>query len=744
MFYPVTNYRPAITMLDTLVKDSNQLTNEVLVLQPVVDSGGNILDFTWTRLNSVDNDSHNLLLGEDPGPKSVELFDRYKAVFSTGQVDNFLFSYRNTSDIICYEIAVAKLDERLIVSCNNVTEEKLTKKKLKDIDRNYKLITENATDVICRIDLKSKFLYVSPSSKKILGFYPEELLGISFYNYVHSDDIEELKKENTRMLRENTESIFQFRFRRKSDSTWVWLETHTKPVKNDSGEWVEVQSSVRDITSRKMAEEELYKLNMELEQRVGERNAELNTVLQHAPIILWSVNKDGVITYSKGKGLEGIGLKQNEAVGQSIYEVYPNIVKNVEKVLSGEVVNDTRAFENRHYQEHYFPARKANQDIYGVIAISIDISEQVLAQQALAASEAKYKAMVNGIPQLVWTASPEGNIDFCNKNWYDYTGLSLEESLGEGWVNAVCPDDLPNIHQRLEESVTTGKMLMFEARYRRRDGVYRWHLVRVWGAKNQEGEIIKWLGTATDIHEQKEYNKHLQSKNLELAKTNNDLDNFIYTASHDLKAPISNMEGLFSSIQQEISDACQQDIGMMVKMAEESLVRLRNTIHELTEIGRIQRDERSDIVLINIPDVIEDFKLDHRQELLETDAEFKVSLQTDTFEFSIKNFKTIMYNLLSNAIKYRHPERKPIVEIDVRITEAKCLLLAVRDNGLGFYEEEKEKIFGMYKRLHSHVEGTGIGLYIVKRVIQNSGGRIEVDSKPGEGTTFRVYLNYKQ
>jgi signal transduction histidine kinase len=126
--------------------------------------------------------------------------------------------------------------------------------------------------------------------------------------------------------------------------------------------------------------------------------------------------------------------------------------------------------------------------------------------------------------------------------------------------------------------------------------------------------------------------------------------------------------------------------------------------------------------------------IDHSNARIKLDFENNASIK-----FSRKNFRSIIYNLISNAVKYRSPERTPEIHIQIKKLEG-YNLLRVKDNGLGFNLHQKEKMFTMFKRFHDHVEGTGVGLYIVKRIIDNAGGRIEVESKEGEGTEFRIYF----
>lgn len=237
-------------------------------------------------------------------------------------------------------------------------------------------------------------------------------------------------------------------------------------------------------------------------------------------------------------------------------------------------------------------------------------------------------------------------------------------------------------------------------------------------------------------------NVELERANFELKKVNNDLDSFVYAASHDLKAPVSNIEGLLASLTDFFSaDMLEDDnVKMIIGMINESISRFKVTIHDLTEVTKIQKSIDEDVNTIDILDVIEDVKVGIRDMIENTGAILHIVHHGDTkVSFSRKNLKSVLYNLISNAIKYRSSERVPEVEINIGRVE-EYIIISVSDNGLGFNPNDKEKIFTMFKRLHDHVEGTGIGLYIVKKIVENCGGRIEVDSEQGKGTTFSVFI----
>jgi two-component system, sensor histidine kinase len=233
-------------------------------------------------------------------------------------------------------------------------------------------------------------------------------------------------------------------------------------------------------------------------------------------------------------------------------------------------------------------------------------------------------------------------------------------------------------------------------------------------------------------------NEDLAQTNQKLLRLNSDLDNFIYTASHDLKAPIANIEGLIIALNRSISPEGKTEVDKYIKLMETSILRFRKTVESLTEVAKLQKEED---VLDNIGfyEVLEEVKLDLSNAIEETKTTFEISDCNCPFRFSYKNFKSIIYNLLSNAIKYHSPERSPIVKIKC-YEDGEYKVISFQDNGLGMDLTKGPKIFSMFKRLHNHVEGSGVGLFIVKKIIENAGGKIEVESKLNEGSIFRVFF----
>ncbi|HXA00963.1 MAG TPA: PAS domain-containing sensor histidine kinase [Cytophagaceae bacterium] len=237
-------------------------------------------------------------------------------------------------------------------------------------------------------------------------------------------------------------------------------------------------------------------------------------------------------------------------------------------------------------------------------------------------------------------------------------------------------------------------------------------------------------------------NEKLNSKNKDLIRINRDLDNFVYMASHDLKIPVSNIEGLVNMLDASLQEKkfIDPDIQNTIQLINNSVDRFQDTIKELGEIGRIQKNAVIDMEQLYVIDCINDVKLD-LQNLIQSSEALIITDYIDCtyIQFSKGNLRSIVYNLLSNAIKYRSPDRKLKVEVKTYSKDDFCII-EVKDNGLGIKAGQIEKAFEMFKRLHAHVEGTGLGLYIVKRIVEDAGGKVEAESEEGKGSVFRIFI----
>ena len=235
-------------------------------------------------------------------------------------------------------------------------------------------------------------------------------------------------------------------------------------------------------------------------------------------------------------------------------------------------------------------------------------------------------------------------------------------------------------------------------------------------------------------------NEELFESNTRLTRTNNDLDTFVYTASHDLKAPITNIESILGALRDTLPAAVQQEevVAHLMGLLAHTVDRFRTTIDQLTDLTRLQHTYNEPAELLLLAPIIAGVVQDLSPQLTAAQAELHLVVPAGLrVSFAPASLRSIVYNLLSNAIKYHDPARPAQVWLQAE-QRAGDVVLRVRDNGLGLTELQQQRLFGAFQRLHTHVEGTGVGLYMIKRLIDNAGARIAVASTLGVGSIFTV------
>ncbi len=384
--------------------------------------------------------------------------------------------------------------------------------------------------------------------------------------------------------------------------------------------------------------------------------------------------------------------------------------------------------------------------------------------------EAFLSSIVNQTSVGIAQVDLVGKFTFANESYCKMVGYSLEELQSRSYKDITHFDDLHYNVPQMEQLIRTGQSFEIEKRYVRKDGSSMWALINVSLIGSADEPTSRIMAVCQDItrrkqaeqqlqtiseelvranqdlwlanEEIKDRNEELATANQQLLHINADLDNFIYTASHDLKAPILNIEGLMKVLSRRIHKLTGRDEPManILSLMENSVNRFKETITDLTDIARVQKQTDQVIEQVDLTEIVNAIAMDLEQQIQESGTQIESHLEAcPAIVFARKNLKSVVYNLLSNAIKYRNPGREPHIVLTYR-QEDRFLVLSVEDNGLGMEPGDTNKIFDMFKRLHAHVDGTGIGLYIVKKVLENAGGKIEVDSQVGVGTTFKVYF----
>ena len=237
-------------------------------------------------------------------------------------------------------------------------------------------------------------------------------------------------------------------------------------------------------------------------------------------------------------------------------------------------------------------------------------------------------------------------------------------------------------------------------------------------------------------------NDELTAANQQLIRTNTDLDTFIYTASHDLKAPITNIEGLLQALDEQLPPDARQapEVRPLLTMMHRAVARFQLTIAQLTDISKLQESQTQPAETVDLATMVEFLRLDLTPRLTEAQATFTVDVAAcRSVSFAPQHLRSVLYNLLSNALKYRHSQRAPHIQLRAFRNAAGAAVLQVQDS-LGLSPTQQAQLFGLFQRLHTHVDGSGVGLYMVKKIVENAGGRVSVESEEGVGSTFTVVL----
>ncbi|GAA4306910.1 hypothetical protein GCM10023183_22430 [Nibribacter koreensis] len=388
------------------------------------------------------------------------------------------------------------------------------------------------------------------------------------------------------------------------------------------------------------------------------------------------------------------------------------------------------------------------QDYHGLIAGQIATSiASVQAQAETARRQAYLTELFQQAPVAICIMSgPEHVIDMANPGICELWGKNHDDVIGRPILDALPEVRNQGIKELLDGVVQTGipyvnnELAVELLRNGALETVYVsfvYHPLR-----DAQHNIMGVIAIAVGINEQVEARHQIEAKNRELLAINADLDNFVYSASHDLRAPISNIEGLIEALLQDLPpETLQREVvSQVVRLIHGSIDRFKRTVSDLTEVAKIQREAGEDVAALNLAEVVSEVCLDFKAFIEKSGAQIETDFRSNaTVQFSAKNMRSVVYNLISNSLKYRAPDRVPVVRISTEVMPHH-VVLSVQDNGLGINPGDRTKIFSMFKRMHDHVEGTGIGLYIVKRIVENAGGEIAVKSQPGEGTTFKVYF----
>lgn len=365
----------------------------------------------------------------------------------------------------------------------------------------------------------------------------------------------------------------------------------------------------------------------------------------------------------------------------------------------------------------------------------------------LHASMEKTRFMADAMPQIVWYAKPDGNLEYVNAVGERFTGLRKEDFLGFQWTSLIHPDDLEAHLEAWRKSVNNGSDYEMESRIRNASGDYIWHLSRALAHRDENGNILMWVGTATDIEFQKraaetlertveQRTEELAHANEALVRSNDDLEYFAAVASHDLQAPLRTINNYLGFILERNESLLDERSRHYISRTMEAGQRMKNLIENLLAYSQINA-QPANFETVSLDEVLSDALANVADNIERRKAVVNFKDLGMAYADPVQ-LARLFQNLILNAVNYNESE-VPTVMITSNKTDGR-VQVSVQDNGTGIAPENLAKIFDAFTRLQSQTSGTGLGLSISKRIVDKHGGQIWVESEPGKGTVFHFTL----
>jgi PAS domain S-box-containing protein len=624
----------------------------------------------------------------------------------------------------------------------DITERKWLEVALRESERIYRDTFETAPIGIFHSTFDGKFIKVNPSLAKMLGYEsPDELISVVNASSV-AEQLYVYPERRSQILGEVLERegwpVYENLYRRK-DGRIITATLIIRTVRNDDGSPSYLEGFVEDITERKRAEEEIDNL--------AKFPAE-----DPAPVL--RLARDGTVLYTNQSSRPLLRLWGCE-VGQRLPEDWRELIlESLATVLSKEIeveCGDTI------YSLVLTPIVDAGYvNIYGK-----DITKRKRMEEALRESEERLNFVLEGSQQGFADWNIETGEVRRNERWAEMLGYTLQEiesTVGQ-WMDLIHPEDRAAAWKSVQDHLE-GRTPMHESEYRMltKTGQYKWILDRAMIVKRDpQGRPLRISGTHTDVTERKRLEERLQRHAAELEEANEELKDFAYIVSHDLRAPLASIKGfsdvLSSIITEEskpILDKClpqldeeeraklttafEEEVPLATEYIGASVKRMDGLINAILKLARLGRRDLN-LEPIDTESLVQSILRSMAHQIEQRSVRVTVGALPEVVADQV-SMGQIMGNLLDNALKYLEPGRPGEIEISAERSPQE-ITFHIRDNGRGIAQKDIPRVFDLFQRVGKPgVSGEGMGLTFVRTLIRRHGGRIWCESKPGAGTTF--------
>jgi len=495
-------------------------------------------------------------------------------------------------------------------------------------------------------------------------------------------------------------------------------------------------------------------LNLEELQADEDSAARLAAIVDHSDDAIISKDLHGTIkTWNKGAerifgyaAMEVIGKPVSLLIPPERADEEPDILRRIrqgERIVPYETIRRRKDGALLDISLTVSPIKDARGQIIGASKIARDITGRKKAEADLRRSESLFRELADSMPQIVWAARPDGYVDYLNRRWYEYTGFPRGEPGESSAQRILHPDDLERWRDTYFACLREERPFQMEHRFEDpRAGGYRWFLGRAEPIRDETGRLIRWFGTCTDIDDQKRAEERLEKTAAErtasLREAMSQMEEFSYTVSHDLRAPLRAMRGYSQTLLQDFAPLLPIEAQHAVTRIAANAAQLDKMIVDILAYSRMARGDFQ-LNCVNLDCRIRHVVAQH-PELQSPAAEILIDPLPDVLGHE-PSLAQALTNLLHNAIKFVAPNVKPKIHVWAQGGNGRVRLW-VEDNGIGIKPELQDRVFNMFERVHPHLnyEGTGIGLAIVRKATERMGGSVGVESDGVHGSRFWMEL----
>ncbi len=591
------------------------------------------------------------------------------------------------------------------------------------------VVLENSNDILAVLRPDGTLEYVGPSVERETGYRQEELSGTYALDLIHPDDIQSLQLALDRGFKVPGGTVFmEFRYRH-ADGSWHSMEAQGINL-TDNPVVSGMVLTARDITGRK-----------NVERALSERESYMRTLVENTLDIIIVLDSDGVLTFISPSLEHVLGYKPEEYMRQDPVQFFAaihaddrqKVVEFVEESLRRPGLSESMEFrvQNADGLERIVETRANNllddPVIAGVIHTLRDVTERKRSEDTIAAWERSYRSLIRNAADMISVLDDNLSFKWGSPSASRITGYGPGDVYGKCILDFLHPDDVGEARKDYMHILQNpGATLTGQRRFRHKDGSYHWHeaiLTNLLHDPSVRGIIVN----SRDVTERKLMEE-------ELLASNRELDSFATSVSHDLRTPLSLIEGYAQLLRAEGNTEEENEAYL------KSIIIAARRMDELTEslLGYAQAGKAEGTVGPVEPlDVISDVLFEHSVEIETEGIEIILGEVFPTLKVNQYKLRQVMANLINNAIKYLSGTRRPRLEIASLQPHEELATFYVRDNGPGLDPDIREDAFQPFKRSSSFkTPGLGIGLSTVKRAVEGWGGKVWIASEPGKGATF--------